>query len=216
MALTRPLHSAYLVSLQLDRWQYKPKGMFFCQQLWQSSRHRKNSENFSSLPFLTMQTCVQWNIRMLQPEADGQLFVAVKKPDNPVALCTIARDLEVNRNWHFYFFLTIQQGEPWSSESVFQRFYHQPLVMYPFAGQYCRQLLVRPHHCSCIWLITEMLLLTQLHKLFILGYKQHHWYVGLSLLKYKFQLAQITQWLHAIWNYMKMVKLSLSMVPPTL
>jgi len=28
-------------------------------------------------------------------------------------------------------------------------------------------------------------------------------------------MAQIMQWLHAVWNYMKKVKLSISMVPPT-
>ena len=48
------------------------------------------------------------------------------------------------------------------------------------------------------------------------SYKQHHWYVRLSLLKYDCQMAQIMQWLHAIWDYMKKVKSSISMVPPTL
>ena len=36
----------------------------------------------------------------------------------------------------------------------------------------------------------------------------------LSFLKYNFQMAQAMQWLHAILNYMKKVKLSISMVPP--
>ena len=62
----------------------------------------------------------------------------------------------------------------------------------------------------------------------VLSYKQHHWYARLSLLKYDFQMAKIRKWLqydfqmakirkwlHAIWDYMKKVKSSISMVPPT-
>jgi len=34
------------------------------------------------------------------------------------------------------------------------------------------------------------------------------------LIRYNFQIAQITERLHAIWDYMKKVKSSISMVPP--
>jgi len=46
------------------------------------------------------------------------------------------------------------------------------------------------------------------------SYKQRHWYMRLSFLKYNFQMAWTMQWLHAILNYMKKVKLSILMVPP--
>ena len=70
--------------------------------------------------------------------------------------------------------------------------------------------------CMCLWVFY---LTSPLHSYsyvcMALDYKQHHWYVRLSLLKYNFQMAEIMKWLLAIWDYMKKVKSSISMVPPT-
>ena len=40
------------------------------------------------------------------------------------------------------------------------------------------------------------------------SYKQHHWYMRLSFLKYNFQMAQTMQSLHAILNSMKKVHIN--------
>ena len=70
--------------------------------------------------------------------------------------------------------------------------------------------------CMCLWVLYLTLPLHSYSYVYMaLDYKQHHWYVRLSLLKYNFQMAQIMKWLPAIWDYMKKVKLSISMVPPT-
>ena len=47
------------------------------------------------------------------------------------------------------------------------------------------------------------------------SYEQHHWYVRLSLLKYNYRMAKAAKRLNAILDYMKKVKSSISMLPPT-
>ena len=100
----------------------------------------------------------------------------------------------------------ILKAADWSWDSVFKRFYYCP-VNDPSFGRSWSVLALGTTWASCTCSTSS--------KKPFANYKQHHWYVRLSLLKYNFQMAQIMQWLHAIWNYMKKVKSSISMVPPT-
>ena len=107
----------------------------------------------------------------------------------------------------------IMQAADWSAESVFRRFHYQPSHDVSYGRTVLSSTTASgetwPFVIGCVWL--QEIGSTSL----MISYKQHHWYVRLSLLKYNCQVVQITKWLHAIWDYMKKVKSSISMVPPT-
>ena len=103
MALTRPSRSANLASLQLDRRRYKPEGVVFLPATLakQSSQGRVLREFFfPSFPhndiLCPVEILKQYekSTAVLQPKDVNKLFVAIKKPHQPVASCTIARWLK--------------------------------------------------------------------------------------------------------------------------
>ena len=122
------------------------------------------------------------------------------------AICyghSILKCIDLSSSWCRYYYWRQQAGVralPLGNSTTAQSMIH-PLVDHD-------QYLPRPLH--------ELLAHAQLHpNKPSASYKQHHWYVRLNLLKYNFQMAQIMQWLHASWNYMKRVKSSISTVLPT-
>ena len=147
MALTRPSRSADLASLQLDR-HYKPEGVVFLPATLakQSSQRRIHGDLFfPSFPHNA--TLCPVETAALHPK--DKLFVAIKKPHQPVASCTAARwlketlrlvgiDVSIFSGHSVRGASTsasaggdvttkdIMQAADWSSELVFRRFYYQP------------------------------------------------------------------------------------------
>ena len=158
MALTRPSRSADLATLQVDRRHYKPEGVAFLPAALtkQSSQGRVLKEFFfPSFPHNTglcpVATLRQYEAvtATLRPSDSSRLFVAIKKPHNPVASCTIARwlketlrlagiDVSIFSGHSVRGASTsaaagagvtmtdILQAADWSTESVFRRFYYCP------------------------------------------------------------------------------------------
>ena len=158
MALTRPSRSADLATLQVDRRHYKPEGVAFLPAALtkQSSQGRVLKEFFfPSFPHNTglcpVATLRQYEAvtATLRPSDSSRLFVAIKKPHNPVASCTIARwlketlrlagiDVSIFSGHSVRGASTsaaagagvtmtdILQAADWSTESVFRRFYYRP------------------------------------------------------------------------------------------
>ena len=92
LALTRPSRLANLATLQVDRRQYKPEGVVFLPAAKQSSQGRVLKEFFfPSFPHNT-NLCPAATLRQyeavtatLRPSDSSGLFVAIKKPHNPMA-----------------------------------------------------------------------------------------------------------------------------------
>ena len=103
MALTRPSCSADLASLQLDRQHFKPEGVAFlpATPAKQCSQGRVLREFFfpsfpHNIGMCPVETLKQHesSTAALRPKDANKLFVAIKKPHQPVASCTIARWLK--------------------------------------------------------------------------------------------------------------------------
>ena len=157
LSLTRPSRSADLTALQLDRRRYMPEGVAFLPAALakQSSQGRSLREFF--FPSFTLNTnlCPVETLRQYEAatatlRSDScKLFVAIKKPHNPVASCTIARWLKEMLKLAGIDVSTfsghsvrgastsaaagagltmneIMQAADWSTESVFRRFYYRP------------------------------------------------------------------------------------------
>ena len=156
MALIRPSRSADLASLQRDRWYYKPEGVVFLPAALakQSSQGRtlrefffpSFPENDTLCPVETLRH-YERSTAALQPKDTNKLYVAIRKPHQPVASCTIARwlkeilrlagiDVSIFSGHSVRGASTsaaagtgitmndIMQAADWSSESVFRRFYY--------------------------------------------------------------------------------------------
>ena len=103
MALTRPSCSADLASLQLDRRHYKPEGIAFLTAVLakQSSQGRtlrkfffpSFPENDTLCPVETLHH-YERSTAALWPKGINKLYVAIQKPHQPVASCTIAKWLK--------------------------------------------------------------------------------------------------------------------------
>ena len=135
MCLTRPSRSADLASLFINKCQFKPEGVRFVPsglsiQARQGKAH--NDYLFASFPddkqlcpVETVQRYLQLTNTLRKSKESSHLFIAIVKPHNPVAPCTIAYWLKKVLKLAGTI-SDILKAADWSIESVFRKFYYQP------------------------------------------------------------------------------------------
>ena len=159
MCLVRPSRSAELASLHVDRCHFKPKGVTFLPSgLAKQARQSKPLTNFffasfpdnkQLCPVQTLRHYLRMTEKLRKATSNSHLFVAIVKPHNPVAPCTIARWLKevLRMSGIDISILTahstrgasssaaadsgitisdILKAADWSTESVFRKFYYRP------------------------------------------------------------------------------------------
>ena len=159
MCLVRPSRSAELASLHVDRCHFKPEGVTFLPSgLAKQARQSKPLTNFffasfpdnkQLCPVQTLRHYLRMTEKLRKATSNSHLFVAIVKPHNPVAPCTIARWLkEVLRMSGIDISIftahstrgasssaaadsgitisDILKAADWSTESVFRKFYYRP------------------------------------------------------------------------------------------
>ena len=157
MSLVRPSRSADLASLCIDHCHYKPEGVVFIPSaLAKQSRQSKPLTEYFFASFTdNKELCPVETLRQYQKvtaslrKESTHLFVAIVKPNKPVAPCTIARwlkELLKLSGFDTKIFMAhstrsasssaaadsgvttndILKAADWSSESVFRKFNNQP------------------------------------------------------------------------------------------
>ena len=221
LALTHPSRSADLSKLDLSTRSLKANGVeFMPTSLAKQSRQGKTIGKFFFPSCLAMpDLCPVLALKMYEKQTEkvrgneSRLFIAIIKPHKAVASSTIARWLKQfwrHQVWiHLYSMPTrYEEHHPQKLQTWGLRLMRSSKQQTGARSQSSRGSITNQpksptmvERCSPVkW---------------NLSYKQHRWYVRLSLLKYNSRMAQTTKWLQAIRNCMKKVKSIISTVPPT-